>query len=186
MVDRAADELEALTVAVGWHIGTAQQCVSASALLVLAGRHLGYELAPRPVSIAATAPDADLLVVGEPAHEAVAAVGRNNLGAIRPIWGSDFDRAGHMVVTHEDGWLLDPSFRQFSVGGFEDRIIAVRQDAHPAAGTVNLTTPDGLEVAYWFMDDITGCWYDYDSYQRSAESRDVAAVIARQVRNAHR
>lgn len=98
------------------HYGTETRCVEAAAMLCGVGKHLGYELRPRPVSVAIKDhTTGNSMMLGEAflpnltAEEVEAAYAGNKLGS---------ENLGHMIVTlDQPPLLMDPNLRQVASRG---------------------------------------------------------------------
>ena len=173
-----------LTEAVGNYFRDEPQCVSAAAILTSVGREFGFDLEPRPVSIYAA-----------PTHGGCGSIATGDKGgafgqrlSMTPavknphLWHSDFDRAGHMIVTADEGnWVLDPTFSQFAYAGLPRTIITTQvDDVHPRLGFIEFGDDD-LVVRYWLEDEISDWRKDYETYQK--ENGHLIGTIARLVRD---
>lgn len=177
------DEITRLTEAVARYFGTQPQCVAASGLLVQAGHFLGYELSPRPVSMLTqgSSPASLTVAVGKLARDFAAANGSIAENLQPPIWGNDFDEVGHMIVTSEKGWVLDPTFQQLSVHGFPTTpIIGDVDDVHPVSDSIDLSD-DELKIRYWFVDACSGWRASYKQFV--TEHLEEASSLARLIRS---
>jgi hypothetical protein len=176
------DLLVRLTEVVGNYFADEPQCVAAAAVLVELGREFGFELNPRPVSMYAASRSGDgSIATGDKAGAFGARLALNQPIDTEYRWHTDFDRAGHMVVTADDGnWLLDASFSQFTYAGLPRTIITTPvEDVHPRLGFTQIADSD-MQIRYWFEDEVGGWRDQYDDYL--SLNRGLIEALARLIR----
>lgn len=171
-----------LTEAVGNYFKDEPQCVSAAAILTAAGRELGFDLQPRPVSIYA-APKSGAggaIATGDKASGFGERLSMTAAVKSPYLWHSDFDRAGHMIVTADKGnWVLDPTFSQFAYAGLPRTIITTQvPDVHPRLKFIQCGDID-FGVRYWFEDEVVDWRDQYEQYQN--ENGHLVETITRSV-----
>ncbi|THG32892.1 hypothetical protein [Naasia lichenicola] len=159
--------LQQATAMVGDLFGRQAECVEAAALLTATADELGLVVRPRAVSIAAYVHATGRMVAtGERARafltDLAGSSGRpmttNDIAPDNPAMdGSEFQRAGHMVVSVGDPALvLDPTFRQFAFAGLPPvSLVASVADDAPATGYWHLDLA-GFSVTYFIEDGNSG------------------------------
>lgn len=147
---------------IGYSYGSYADCAAASAMLVLTGRHLGYELTPRPVSLLARQQSTnDLAFMGPRATALVPEQDHDRIENFRP--GDPDNDTGHMVVTSEDpSLLLDVNLGQLRGYGMQapDALIIRIVSTTPENGRWVANAPD-LELIY-LADDNDALWDRYE------------------------
>ncbi|RZU63998.1 hypothetical protein EV379_0287 [Microterricola gilva] len=161
---------------IGYSYGAYADCAAASAMLVLTGRHLSYELTPRPVSLLARQRSTDdLAFMGPRATALVPEHDHDRVENFRP--GDPDEDTGHMVVTSENPLLmLDANLGQLRGYGMQapDALVIRIGDTTPENGRWVANAPD-LELVY-LPDNNDALW---DRYQEGLHAMaDDAAKLA--------
>ncbi|MCM0616462.1 hypothetical protein MOD31_10535 [Paenarthrobacter sp. TYUT067] len=189
--------LQQAVEAVGDKFGTENRCADAAALLITVGKHLGYSLEPRPVSLVAEQPSQT-----HPPTKNVVFIGP---AAVAKMSEEDKERAnkdqldggeslGHVVLTCDDPpLLLDANLRQLEAMGFyAPSLQANIHTNHPESGWWYLPISElDLELFYILDDGANGLMENFDAAvtAASAEARDLATALragytAKQIREA--
>jgi hypothetical protein len=187
----ASAVLTEATLMVGDLFGSQPECVEASALLTATAHALGFAVRPRAVSLAAYVYATGRMVatgirarafLTELAATSGVPMTTNDIAPDNPAMdGSEFQRAGHMVVGFDaPAMVLDPTLRQFSIVGLPpvSLVAAVSADA-PSTGYWHLDLR-GFSVTYFIEDGNTG-WQDVFAHALS-EWQPLARELAGHLR----
>jgi hypothetical protein len=193
------DILQQAVEAVGDKFGIENRCADAAAILITVGKHLGYTLEPRPVSLIAEQPSQthppmkNMVFIG-PA--AVAKMSANDRKRANKDQLEGDDSLGHVVLTCDDPpLLLDANLRQLEAMGFyAPSLQANIHTSHPESGHWYLPIGElDLKLFYILDDGASGLMENFDAAvtAASAEARDLASALragytAKQIREAIR
>lgn len=191
-VEQGPKLLEEATLCIAKGFGSDAQCVEASAVLVATARALRYEVSARAVSIAGYSHDHPTSFYSSPRGEAwIRSVAATSGVALPPTTratgsgaptGTDFDRAGHMVVTMADpAMLFDPTLQQFTFGGLAPQpLVAQLPEANPESGFWHLSDDSGgYTIRYFTEDDVVDWRDDFETlvYEWQWTAHDLAAKL---------
>ncbi len=164
---------------VGGIFGTQADCATAAALLCEIGRHLGYKLSVRPVSLIASQPSTETIVVMGPK-----ALERFPKSALRTAHSKllNGENTGHVVVTCEDPTLLlDANLPQLAVANISAPILMAKVGStHPESGEWQLRPIEDLDLLYILDEDNDGLIHDF--HKAMANFSDEAEHFAKLIR----
>jgi hypothetical protein len=184
LLARAPLTLEKLTQVLDKIFGTEPRDVEAAALFVASAAHLGYTVAPQPVSIFAYSGATGAgTVVGAKATAYAKSIGAT-VGDDTALNKNGWGDAGHVLVALENpAMVFDPTFKQFSRVGLPDFSLAGQvETVSPEDGVWEFEDPDTDTVIRYFLDDSDQTWRP--AFDALVETFQPTAVgIAKHIRN---
>ncbi|WP_311214563.1 MULTISPECIES: hypothetical protein [unclassified Arthrobacter] len=176
--------------------GTDNRCADAAAMLITVGKHLGYTLEPRPVSLVAEQPSPadpsimNMAFIGPAAEATLGEADRKKANKDQLEGGNSL---GHLVLTCDDPpLLLDANLRQLEALGFyAPSLRAHIHTSHPKSGSWYLPIGElDLDLSYILDEVASGLMENYDAAitDYSAEAHDLSTALlagytAKQIRD---
>ncbi|MHA7222980.1 hypothetical protein ACX80S_11745 [Arthrobacter sp. RHLT1-20] len=177
--------LQQAVEAVGDKFGTQNRCADAAAVLITVGKHLGYKLEPRPVSLIAEQPSQadpsikNIVFIGPAAEDKMSEDDRKRANKDQLEGG---DSLGHLVLTCDDPpLLLDANLRQLEAMGFyAPSLRAHIHTSHPESGHWYLPISElNLDLFYMLDEGAIVLMENFDAAVAaySAEARDLSVAL---------